>query len=99
MLDLALDTSSSVGSIALGNEKVVVQSIELKGPQRHSAVLFPALTRLGIPPAEAAPHPGRPRAGLLFGHPRQPGGGAGDRAGPERAGPGDLQRLVDRLAA
>jgi tRNA threonylcarbamoyl adenosine modification protein YeaZ len=27
----------------------VVQSIEFKGPQRHSAALFPALVRLGIP--------------------------------------------------
>jgi tRNA threonylcarbamoyl adenosine modification protein YeaZ len=49
MLDLAIDTSSSTGSIALGNEKVVVQSIEFKGPKRHSAALFPALARLGIP--------------------------------------------------
>ena len=49
MLDLAFDTSSSVGSIALGNDKVVVQAIEFKGPQRHSASLFPALSRLGIP--------------------------------------------------
>src|SRR5271156_4101645 len=49
MLDLAFDTSSSIGSIALGNDKVVVQSIEFKGPQRHSASLFPALVRLGIP--------------------------------------------------
>jgi tRNA threonylcarbamoyladenosine biosynthesis protein TsaB len=49
MLDLAFDTSSSIGSIALGNAEVVVQSIEFKGPQRHSAALFPALSRLGIP--------------------------------------------------
>jgi tRNA threonylcarbamoyl adenosine modification protein YeaZ len=49
MLDLAIDTSSSIGSIALGNDKIVVQSIEFKGPQRHSASLFPALVRLGIP--------------------------------------------------
>jgi tRNA threonylcarbamoyladenosine biosynthesis protein TsaB len=49
MLDLAFETSSSLGSIALGNEKVVVQSIDFKGPQRHSASLFPALVRLGIP--------------------------------------------------
>src|SRR5271155_1414870 len=49
MLDLAFDTSSSLGSIALGNEKVVVQSIEFKGPQRHSDALFPALVRLGVP--------------------------------------------------
>jgi tRNA threonylcarbamoyladenosine biosynthesis protein TsaB len=49
MLDLAFDTSSSTGSIALGNEQVVVQAIEFGGPQRHSAALFPALTRLGIP--------------------------------------------------
>jgi tRNA threonylcarbamoyl adenosine modification protein YeaZ len=49
MLDLALDTSSSVGSVALGNSQVVVQSIEFQGPQRHSASLFPALVRLGIP--------------------------------------------------
>jgi tRNA threonylcarbamoyl adenosine modification protein YeaZ len=49
MLDLAFDTSSSVGSVALGNDKVVVQSIEFRAPQRHSAALFPALSRLGIP--------------------------------------------------
>ena len=49
MFDLAFETSASMGSIALGNEKVVVQSIEFKGPQRHSASLFPALMRLGIP--------------------------------------------------
>src|SRR5580658_10219049 len=49
MLDLALETSSPVGSIALGNDKVVVQSIEFKSSQRHSASLFPALARLGIP--------------------------------------------------
>ncbi len=49
MLDLAIDTSSSVGSIALGNNQVVVQSIDFKGPARHSASLFPALARLGIP--------------------------------------------------
>jgi tRNA threonylcarbamoyl adenosine modification protein YeaZ len=49
MLDLAIDTSSSVGSVALGNAQVVVQAIEFRGPKRHSASLFPALTRLGIP--------------------------------------------------
>ena len=49
MLDLAFDTSTSIGSIALGNNEVVVQSIEFEGPQRHSAALFPALVRLGIP--------------------------------------------------
>jgi len=49
MLDLAFETSSTTGSIALGNDKVVVQSIEFKAPQRHSAALFPALTRLGLP--------------------------------------------------
>lgn len=49
MLDLAIETSSSMGSIAIGNDKVVVQSIELKAGQRHSAGLFPALTRLGLP--------------------------------------------------
>ena len=49
MLDLAFDTSTSIGSIALGNAQVVVQSIDLVGPGRHSATLFPALTRLGIP--------------------------------------------------
>src|SRR5271154_5451321 len=48
MLNLAFETSASTGSIALGNDKVVVQSIEFKGPQRHSAALFPALVRLGI---------------------------------------------------
>jgi tRNA threonylcarbamoyl adenosine modification protein YeaZ len=49
MLDLAIDTSSSIGSVALGNAQVVVQSIEFRGPQRHSASLFPALMRLGLP--------------------------------------------------
>src|SRR5476649_3008291 len=49
MLDLAFETSSSLGSVALGNDQVVVQAIEFKGPQRHSAALFPALVRLGIP--------------------------------------------------
>ncbi len=49
MLDLAIDTSASVGSIALGNSEVVVQSIDLRGPQRHSSTLFPALARLGLP--------------------------------------------------
>jgi tRNA threonylcarbamoyl adenosine modification protein YeaZ len=49
MLDLAFETSSSLGSVALGNDKVVVQSIEFRAPQRHSAALFPALSRLGIP--------------------------------------------------
>lgn len=49
MLDLAIETSSSKGSIALGNDKVVVQSIDLPASQRHSASLFPALTRLGLP--------------------------------------------------
>lgn len=49
MLDLAIDTSTSLGSVALGNDKVVVQTIELTGPGRHSATLFPALVRLGIP--------------------------------------------------
>jgi tRNA threonylcarbamoyladenosine biosynthesis protein TsaB len=49
MLDLAFDTSSSIGSIALGNNQVVVQAIDFQGPQRHSASLFPALARLGIP--------------------------------------------------
>jgi tRNA threonylcarbamoyladenosine biosynthesis protein TsaB len=49
MLDLAIETSSPVGSIALGNEKVVVQSINLNGPRRHSTTLFSALARLGLP--------------------------------------------------
>jgi tRNA threonylcarbamoyladenosine biosynthesis protein TsaB len=49
MLDLAIETSTSRGSIALGNDKVVVQSIDLAILQRHSASLFPALTRLGLP--------------------------------------------------
>jgi tRNA threonylcarbamoyladenosine biosynthesis protein TsaB len=49
MLDLAIETSSSIGSIALGNDQVVVQSIDLKGPQRHSATMFAALERLGLP--------------------------------------------------
>jgi tRNA threonylcarbamoyl adenosine modification protein YeaZ len=49
MLDLAFETSASVGSLALGNEKVVVQSMEFTAPKRHSASLFPALVRLGIP--------------------------------------------------
>jgi tRNA threonylcarbamoyladenosine biosynthesis protein TsaB len=49
MLDLAIETSTSHGSIALGNDKVVVQSIDLGTAQRHSASLFPVLTRLGLP--------------------------------------------------
>jgi tRNA threonylcarbamoyladenosine biosynthesis protein TsaB len=49
MLDLAIETSTSRGSIALGNDKVVVQSIDLGSAQRHSASLFPALTRIGLP--------------------------------------------------
>jgi len=49
MLDLAIETSTSRGSIALGNDKVVVQSIELSADKRHSASLYPALTRLGLP--------------------------------------------------
>jgi tRNA threonylcarbamoyl adenosine modification protein YeaZ len=49
MLDLAFDTSSSVGGIALGNADVVVQAIDFRGPMRHSAALFPALARLGLP--------------------------------------------------
>ncbi len=49
MLDLAIETSTSSGSIALGNDKVVVQSIDLPSGKRHSASLYPALTRLGLP--------------------------------------------------
>jgi tRNA threonylcarbamoyladenosine biosynthesis protein TsaB len=49
MLDLAIETSSSRPSIALGNDKVVVQSIELPPEQRASASIFIALTRLGLP--------------------------------------------------
>jgi len=49
MLDLAIETSSPQASIALGNDKVVVQSIDLKVGVRHSATIFPALTRLGLP--------------------------------------------------
>ena len=49
MLDLAFETSSSRASIALGNDKVVVQSIDLPQKQRVSVSLFPALTRLGLP--------------------------------------------------
>ena len=49
MLDLAIETSSSHPSIALGNDKVIVQSIDLPEGQRASIALFPALTRLGLP--------------------------------------------------
>ncbi len=49
MLDLAIETSSSRGSIALGNDKVVVQDISLAPGRRHSSTLFPALSRLGLP--------------------------------------------------
>lgn len=49
MLDLALETSSSHGSLALGNESVVVQAIEFKSGQRPSQALFPALVRIGLP--------------------------------------------------
>jgi len=49
MLDLAIETSSSQPSIALGNDKVVVQSIDLPAEQRCSVTLFPAMSRLGLP--------------------------------------------------
>jgi tRNA threonylcarbamoyladenosine biosynthesis protein TsaB len=49
MLDLAIETSSSWPTIALGNDKVIVQAIELPRGQRASVTLFPALTRLGLP--------------------------------------------------
>jgi tRNA threonylcarbamoyl adenosine modification protein YeaZ len=49
MLDLAIETSSLSGSIAIGNDKVVVQSIVLPANKRHSVTLFPALMRLGLP--------------------------------------------------
>jgi tRNA threonylcarbamoyladenosine biosynthesis protein TsaB len=49
MLDLAIETSTSHGSIALGNDKVIVQAIDLSAKQRHSTSLYPALSRLGLP--------------------------------------------------
>jgi len=49
MLDLAIETSSSRPSIALGNDKVIVQSIDLAQGKRASATLFPALARIGLP--------------------------------------------------
>jgi len=49
MLDLAIETSTSQGSIALGNDKVIVQTIDLSPDKRHSTSLYPALTRLGLP--------------------------------------------------
>jgi tRNA threonylcarbamoyl adenosine modification protein YeaZ len=49
MLDLAIETSTERGSIALGNDKVIVQSIDLTPGRRHSTSLYPALSRLGIP--------------------------------------------------
>lgn len=48
MMDLALETSSSRGSVALGNADGVEKSIEFDAPRRHSASLFPALRELGL---------------------------------------------------
>lgn len=49
MLDLAIDTSSSRGSVALGNTKVVANEILFSDGQRHSRTLFPALMKIGLP--------------------------------------------------
>jgi tRNA threonylcarbamoyl adenosine modification protein YeaZ len=48
MLTLVLETSSSVGSIALGNGQMVVQSKEFEAGKRPSTVLFEALRPLGL---------------------------------------------------
>lgn len=49
MLTLSIDTSTPLGTVALGNDKVIVREIEFQGPQRHSSTLFPALMQIGLP--------------------------------------------------
>lgn len=49
MLELAIETSTSRGSIALGNRHVVVREIVFEGKQQHSSQLFSALMQLGLP--------------------------------------------------
>jgi tRNA threonylcarbamoyl adenosine modification protein YeaZ len=48
MLTLAVETSSSHGSVALGNGQVVVKSTEFEAGRRPSTVLFEALEPLGL---------------------------------------------------
>jgi tRNA threonylcarbamoyladenosine biosynthesis protein TsaB len=49
MLNLAIDTSSSKGTAALGNEKVISHAVEFGGQKRHSSTLYPALMQIGLP--------------------------------------------------
>lgn len=49
MLELAIETSSTRGSVALGNRSVVVREVTFEGKQQHSAQLFNALMQLGLP--------------------------------------------------
>jgi tRNA threonylcarbamoyladenosine biosynthesis protein TsaB len=49
MLELAIETSTPRGSIALGNHSVLVREIVFEGKQQHSSQLFPALMQLGLP--------------------------------------------------
>ncbi len=48
-LTLAIDTSTSHGSVALGNGSVVVNRVQLNPGQKASQSLIRALTMLGIP--------------------------------------------------
>jgi len=49
MLELAIETSTSRGSLALGNRSVVVREITFEGRQQHSSQIFNALMQLGLP--------------------------------------------------
>lgn len=49
MLSLAIDTSSPVGTIALGNVHAVANEVAFEWSGRHSQALFPALERIGLP--------------------------------------------------
>jgi len=49
MLELAIETSTTRGSVALGNRSVVVREIVFEGRQQHSTQLFNALMQLGLP--------------------------------------------------
>lgn len=49
MLELAIETSSTRGSIALGNRDVLVREVVFEGKQQHSTAMFTALLQLGLP--------------------------------------------------
>ncbi|PAW77559.1 MAG: tRNA (adenosine(37)-N6)-threonylcarbamoyltransferase complex dimerization subunit type 1 TsaB [Verrucomicrobia bacterium Tous-C9LFEB] len=49
MLELAIETSTTRGSLALGNRSVVVREIIFEGKQQHSSQIFNALMQLGLP--------------------------------------------------